>query len=89
MAKPQGDLSDVPRRLERMHRASMPENVGRHALLADGRLLTVSGRDMLREDVLEPGARHGAADRIEEQLGIAALWTDGKPSLQSGGGLLP
>src|SRR5262249_55048437 len=46
-------------------------------------------RNMLGEDVLESGTRHGAPSSIGEQLRAAVLWTDRKPSPQGRRCLLP
>ena len=89
MAEPEGDLSDVPRRLERVHCAGMAENMGAHPFVGDGRLPTGRGRHMLGEDVLEPRSGHGMADAIEEQFRIATRRPAGEPSLQRGGRFLP
>jgi hypothetical protein len=53
VAQPESDLSDVVRRLQRVHGARMPEHVRRHALLRARRRPQRGGRDMLAEDVLE------------------------------------
>jgi len=89
MAEPEGDLSDVPRRLERMHCAGVAEDMRAHPFVGDGKLLAGRRRHMLGEDVLEPRSGHGMADTVEEQLRIATQRSAGEPSLQRGGRLLP
>src|SRR5262249_21873759 len=89
VAKKERDLANVACRLQRVHCAGVAKDVGRNAFFGDRRLLFRRYRNMLGEDVLESGTRHGAPSSIGEQLRAAVLWTDRKPSPQGRRCLLP
>jgi hypothetical protein len=79
MAEPEGDLPNIQRRLERVHGAGVAQDVRRDASLCEGALLAHRGSNVLGENVLEPGAGHDLAGRVEEQLGISVPRADREP----------
>src|SRR5713101_7079107 len=89
MAEPQGDLTDVSGRLERVHRAAMAENVRGHPLARDRGLYAGRGDDMLGEDILEPRPGHCATDAVEEQREIVVGRANREPGPDSDRCLLP
>ena len=74
---------EVPCRLQRVHCAGVAQDMGCNMFPGDRRLHFRRYYNVLGEDVLESGTRHGAACSIREEFGTAIPWADREPSPQS------
>jgi transposase len=89
VAEPERDLAQISCGLERVHGAAVAKNMGRDALLRDGRLRLGGGVDVFGEDVFEARPRHRPTDAVKEQLRFAVMRADREPGLQHGYRFLP
>jgi hypothetical protein len=79
MAEPKGDLPDILRRLERVDRTGMTQNMRCHSFGRDRRLLLCSRGGVLAQNVFESGSGHGVASGVQEQCRITAFLTNCDP----------
>ena len=89
VAKPERDLSQILGGLQHRERARVPQNVRGNPLRGERRAGLHGSQDVLVEDVLEAGPRHGLAARVEEDFGGPRASSHGQPSSQRNGRDLP
>ena len=79
MAEPESNLPQIPRGLEDVHCAGVPEDMWRQVSIGEGGTLGGGSLDVLAEYVLEAGPCHGPAGSEDEQLGAGSIPSDGEP----------
>ena len=87
--EPKRDFPYVAGRRERVHGATVPQHVRRHALVRQRRLFLDGGRDVLGQSMRETVPAHSSAVSIEKQLRGLTRRANRQPCPQHGLRLAP